>query len=79
SIFDHAQQYKLFQVISLPEAADNGTHSVSFSNLPGFLAVAADLETFLELSKDDVRECSKIGRPLCKFHTGISKRNARKF
>jgi hypothetical protein len=51
---------------------------VSFSNLPGFLAVAADLETFLELSKDDVRECSKIGRPLCKFHTGISKRNARK-
>ncbi|KAI9558361.1 pol polyprotein [Daphnia sinensis] len=62
----------------LPGAADNGTHSVSFSNLPDFLAVAADLETFLELSKDDVRECSKIGRPLCKFHTGISKRNGRK-
>ncbi|KAI9552645.1 hypothetical protein GHT06_020516 [Daphnia sinensis] len=55
-IFDLAQQYKLFQIISLPGAADNGTHSVSFSNLPDFLAVAADLETFLELSKDDVRD-----------------------
>ncbi|KAK4024597.1 hypothetical protein OUZ56_010020 [Daphnia magna] len=77
-IFDQAQQYKLFQIINLPGAEDNGTHSVSLSNLPNFLAVAADFETFLELSKDDVGECSKIGRPLCKFHTGISKRNARK-
>ncbi|KAK4017506.1 hypothetical protein OUZ56_032919 [Daphnia magna] len=77
-IFDHAQQYKLFQILNLPGAADNGTHSVSFSNLPNFPAVAADLETFLELSKDDAWECKKIFRTLCKFHTGISKRNARK-
>ncbi|KZS10448.1 Uncharacterized protein APZ42_025092 [Daphnia magna] len=77
-IFDHAQQYKLFQILNLPGAADNRTHSVSFSNLPNFLAVAADLETFLELSKDDVWECKKICRTLCKFHTGNSKRNARK-
>ncbi|KAK4017471.1 hypothetical protein OUZ56_032782 [Daphnia magna] len=77
-IFDHAQQNKLFQIINWPGAADNGTHSVSYSNLPNFLAVAADLETFLELSKDDFRECSKIDRPLCKFHKGISKLNAGK-
>ncbi|KZS01628.1 Uncharacterized protein APZ42_001660 [Daphnia magna] len=77
-IFDHAQQYKLFQIINLPGATDNGTHGVLFGNLPGYLAVSADLETFLELSKDDVQDCSKIGRPLCKFHTGISKRTGRK-
>ena len=77
-IFDHAQQYKLFQIINLPGATDNGTHGVIFGNLPDFHAVSADLETFLELTKDDVKDCSKIGRPQCKFHTGISKRNARK-
>ncbi|KAK4009584.1 hypothetical protein OUZ56_018718 [Daphnia magna] len=77
-IFDHTQQYKLFQIINLLGATDNGTHGVLFGNLPDYLAVSADLETFLELSKDDVQDCSKIGRPLCKFHTGISKRTARK-
>ncbi|KAI9552205.1 hypothetical protein GHT06_022545 [Daphnia sinensis] len=78
-IFDHAQQYKLFQIINLPGATDNGTHGVLFGNLPDYLAVSANLETFLELSKDDFQDCSKIGRPLCKFHTGISKRTARKY
>ncbi|KAK4030882.1 hypothetical protein OUZ56_024269 [Daphnia magna] len=52
-IFDHAQQYKLFQIINLPGATDNGTHGVLFENLPDYLAVSVDLETFLELSKDD--------------------------
>ncbi|KAK4017530.1 hypothetical protein OUZ56_032942 [Daphnia magna] len=77
-IFDYSHQYKLFQIINLPGATDNGTHGVLFGNLPDYLAVSADLETFLELSKDDVQDCSKIGRPLCKFHTGIIKRTARK-
>ncbi|KAK4013752.1 hypothetical protein OUZ56_026304 [Daphnia magna] len=60
-IFYHAQQYKLFQIINLPGATDNGTHGVLFGNLPDYLAVSVDLETFLELSKDDVQDCSKIG------------------
>ncbi|KAK4024874.1 hypothetical protein OUZ56_010369 [Daphnia magna] len=77
-ILDHAQQYKLFQIINLPGAIDNETHGVLFGNLPYYLAVSADLETFLELSKDDVQYCSKIGPPLCKFHTSISKITARK-
>ncbi|KZS10183.1 Uncharacterized protein APZ42_025413 [Daphnia magna] len=59
-IFDHAQQYKLFHIINLPGATDNGTHGVLFGNLPDYLAVSADLETFLELCKDDVQHCSKI-------------------
>ncbi|KZS05597.1 Uncharacterized protein APZ42_031179 [Daphnia magna] len=67
-IFDHAQQYKLFQIINLPGATDNGTHGVLFGNLPNYLAVSVDLKTFLELSKDDVQDCSKIGHPLCKFY-----------
>ncbi|KAK4013709.1 hypothetical protein OUZ56_026261 [Daphnia magna] len=77
-IFDHAQQYKLFQIINLPGSTDNGTHGVLFVNLPDYLAVSGDLETFLELSKDNIKDCSKIGHSLCKFHTGVSKRTARK-
>ncbi|KAK4037660.1 hypothetical protein OUZ56_029691 [Daphnia magna] len=70
--------YKLFQIINMPRATDNGTHGVLFGNLPDYFAVSADLETFLEFSKDDVQDYSKIGCPLCKFHTGIIKRTARK-
>ncbi|KAK4030918.1 hypothetical protein OUZ56_024304 [Daphnia magna] len=72
------QNYKLFQIINMPRATDNGTHGVLFGNLPDYFAVSADLETFLEFSKDDVQDYSKIGCPLCKFHTGIIKRTARK-
>ena len=35
-LFDHAQQYKLFQIINLPGATDNGTQGVIFGNLPDF-------------------------------------------
>ncbi|KZS04856.1 Uncharacterized protein APZ42_032111 [Daphnia magna] len=77
-IFDHAQPYKLFQIINLPGSTDNGTHGVLFVNLPDYLAVSGDLETFLELSKDNIKDCSKIGHSLCKFHAGVSKRTARK-
>ncbi|KZS00327.1 Uncharacterized protein APZ42_003398, partial [Daphnia magna] len=38
-IFDYSHQYKLFQIINLPGATDNGTHGVLFGNLPDYLAV----------------------------------------
>ncbi|EFX78035.1 hypothetical protein DAPPUDRAFT_105615 [Daphnia pulex] len=56
-IYDHAQQYTLFEIFSLPRATDNGTHGVVIGDLPNFLAVSTDLETFIELSTDDIRGC----------------------
>jgi hypothetical protein len=36
------------------------------------------LETFIELSTDDIRGCKKLERLICNFHTGLGKRGARK-
>ncbi|KZS01993.1 Uncharacterized protein APZ42_001142 [Daphnia magna] len=33
-IYDHAQQYTLFEIFSLPREADNGTHGVAIGDLP---------------------------------------------
>lgn len=70
---DNAQQYTLFKIISLPSVTLNGTHGVSFTNLPDFLAVTQDLEGFIELSETDVMGGSKTARPLCTFNIGINK------
>jgi hypothetical protein len=35
-IYDHAQQYTLFEIFSLPRATDNGTHGVIIGDLPKF-------------------------------------------
>ena len=42
-IYDHAQQYTLFEIFNLPKVTDNATHGVVFSDLPNFLAVSTDL------------------------------------
>ncbi len=47
-------------------------------DLPKFFAVSTDLETFIELSTDDIRGCKKLERLICNFHTGLGKRWARK-
>ena len=77
-IYDHAQQYKLYEILNLPKSTENGTHGVIIGNLPEFLAVSTDLETFIELSKDDINGCRKLQRQLCNFHTGLGRRNSRK-
>ncbi|KZS03449.1 Uncharacterized protein APZ42_033820 [Daphnia magna] len=77
-IYDHAQQYTLFEIFSLPRATNNGTHGVAIGDLPNFLAVSTDLETFIDLSTADVRGCKQLERLICNFHTGLGKRGARK-
>ena len=67
----------MFKIISLPSVTPNGTHGISFTNLPDYLAVTQDLEVFIELSETDVMSCRKAERPLCKFHT-VNKKTSRK-
>lgn len=76
-IFDHAQDFKLFQIISLPKSTANGTHGVRFTNLPHYLAVSPDLDTFVEFSEMDMLKCRQFDKHLCTFHRGFSKRGPR--
>ena len=76
-IFDHTQRFTLYQTLSLPRSTDNGKHGVIFGNLPDYLAVSLDLETFIELTQAEVTSCRGHPQPLCRFHAGIGKRAAR--
>jgi hypothetical protein len=85
TIYDHAQQHTLFEISSLPRATENGTQGkmgkspiTTIGDLPIFLAVSTDLETFIELSTDKIRGCKKLERLICNFHTGLGKWGARK-
>jgi hypothetical protein len=78
SIYDHAQQFNLFKVIRLPKATENGTYGVRFSNLPNFLAVSPNLDTFIELQNTDMRHCREFDKQLRRFHMGLNKRGSRK-
>jgi hypothetical protein len=77
-IYDHAKHLNLFKIIRLPKATENGTHGVRFSNLPDFLAVSPDLDTFIELQTTEMQHCREFDKQLCCFHTGLNKRGSRK-
>ncbi|XP_045023829.1 uncharacterized protein LOC123468593 [Daphnia magna] len=77
-IYDHAQQFNLFQIIKLSKPTANGTHGVRFTNLPEYLAVSPDLDTFIELSDLEMLNCRQLDKQLCKFHTGFAKRGKKK-
>jgi hypothetical protein len=77
-IFDHAQHFNLFKVIGLPKATVNGSHLVIYRNLPNFLAVSPDLDTFFELQDSELQNCRDLDKLLCRFHTGLARRGSRK-
>ena len=61
-IYDHAQQYTLYEIFSLPRVTGNGTNGVVIGYLPNLLAVSTNLETLIELLTDDIRGCKKLER-----------------
>lgn len=73
-IYDRNQQFTLNKVINLAKATDNETHGVRFGDLPYYLAVSTDMESFIDLSAMEVRSCRQRDRPLCNFHTGLNKK-----
>ncbi|KZS02277.1 Uncharacterized protein APZ42_000741 [Daphnia magna] len=72
------QRFNLYQIIKLSKPTANGTHGVRFTNLPEYLAVSPDLDTFIELSDLEMLNCRQLDKQLCKFHTGFSKRGKKK-
>jgi hypothetical protein len=78
SIFDHAQHFNLFQIITLSKALANGTHGSCYNNLPDYLAVSPDLDIFAELTHLDILKCRSFDKQVCMFHTGFAKRGSRK-
>jgi len=74
-IYERAQSFTVYIIINIPKATKNGTHGIIYANLPDYLAITPDLEAFVELNEDQMEQCTKTDQPICKFHTGISRKN----
>lgn len=59
---NHAQHFNRFKIISIPKSTVNGTHGVRFTNIPDFLAVAPDLDSFFELSSLELLKCRHLDK-----------------
>ena len=77
-IYDHTVKFQLYKINKLPNKMPNTSMGVTFSNRPDYLAVAHNLDEFVELSAKDVEQCGEFSRTICRFNTALSKRVFRK-
>ena len=72
-IYDQ-RTFTLHRIHQIPIRIDE-THSLRYEELPAFLAVAADGQTFLELTQEEATECEEGHKPVCHLHGALAKRN----
>ena len=75
---DESRQFRLYRTIQLDKAVNNASHGVQYKDVPEVLAVSDDLQSFVELTGRNASACDAASRPICHFHTGISRRNGSK-
>ena len=67
-------QYHLLRVFAMPFIL-NSSNLMIVNGLPRVLAVASDLQTFIELTEMDVKGCFTQSQSNCTIHAGILKKN----
>lgn len=60
--YESTTGFLLYEVISLPEVANDHSRQVTYAGLPDFLAVSTDEDKYLELRREDVADCLKYPR-----------------
>jgi hypothetical protein len=68
-------QYHLLRIFAMPFLPKPNSTLKIVKGLPPILAVASDLQTFIELNEADVKGCSAQSQTICPIHTGILKKN----
>ena len=64
--------YKLYSVVSLPVPINSTSHDATFiDELPSYIAVSTDEQTFVELTNIEVDRCTGSIMRQCKFPHGI--------
>lgn len=77
AIYDHSSKFQLYKLHRLPSLMPNTSTGMLFINIPDYLAVAHDLDTYVELSTKEMEKCGDTTQ-ICRFNTALSKRMFRK-
>ena len=72
-VYEQLHRFTLYRVIGLPEATPSGNQSMTFANLPQYLAVSADRDTFVELTSEGAGRCVQQPTAVCHFYTPIGR------
>ena len=76
-VYEIGHSFELYELITLPVYADRLQSAVVFKDLPRFLAVSGDHQTFIELESRDVEKCKGFTDMICPLRKAISRKNLR--
>lgn len=56
-VYEFSLQYSLFKIINLSKAVNNGSLGLKYNNLPDYLAVSKDRQSYIELNEKEAKSC----------------------
>ena len=77
-VIEVTRNFELYETFVLPVFGATGEFGLQYANIPAFLAVDMDRQTFIELSEADVRSCQGRAGAVCPPRGAIYRKNFRK-
>jgi hypothetical protein len=77
-VFEFQLAFSVYRVHNIPRAAVNGSIAVLQSDIPDFLAVSTDHQTFMEVAGRDLDQCILPAKTVCPINRAVSKNGAKK-
>jgi hypothetical protein len=77
-VIEVTRNFELYETFVLPVFGATGDFGLQYANIPAFLAVDMDRQTFIELSEADVRSCQGRVGAVCPPRGAIYRKSFRK-
>jgi hypothetical protein len=77
-VIEVTRNFELYETFVLPVFGATGDFGLQYANIPAFLAVDMDRQTFIELSEADVRSCQGRAGAVCPPRGAIYRKSFRK-
>ena len=77
-VYEFGHSFELYDLTALPVYETSLQSAIVFKDLPRFLAVSGDRQTFIELGSRDVEQCKGYTDMICPVRKAISRKNLRR-
>jgi hypothetical protein len=74
-VFEFQLSFNFYRVIGLPRTAANDSVAVRYVELPDYLAVATDRQTFIEMTAAETSQCRQDTTVVCPINRAIEKKS----
>ena len=77
-VFEFQLAFSVYRVLNIPRSAANSSIAVLQSDIPDFLAVSMDHQTFMEVAGRDLDQCILPAKTVCLINRAVSKNGGKK-